>query len=284
VYVVQQAARDVLRIDAAGRASRFAHVDGADSLGGIAFDTAGRFGGRLLVIGPSRGATMVAAIDCRGQVEHVTDRAPIMEGGIAVAPPGFGAFGGDLVGADELSGQVLAVRPDGSSAVVATSGLPAGGDIGVEGVGFVPAGFSAGGAAYFADRATPGSPHPGTDSLLRLDARALVPLGVRDGDLLAATEGGARAIAVDCGATCRVLEVAVGPAPAHGEGHVVAVADHPAGASRALAEAPDLGAAARMQALLTRAGAVVLGAGVIAAAVLLGLWLRRRRRRSTSAP
>ena len=56
---------------------------------------------------------------------------------------------------------------------IARSGLATGQDIGVEGVGFVPPGFAGGGAAYFADRATSGNPHPGTDSLLRLDAGSL---------------------------------------------------------------------------------------------------------------
>jgi hypothetical protein len=283
LYVVQQGTRDVLRIDGGGRSHAFAHVDGVDSLGGIAFDSTGRFGGRLLVIGPGRGATVVVGIDCRGAVRHVTDRAPAMEGGIAVAPPGFGAFGGDLIGTDELSGQILAVRPDGSTALVARSGLPAGGDIGVEGVGFAPPGFGAGGAAYFADRSTPGNPHPGTDSLLQLDARQLTAAGVRDGDLVAATEGGARTVAVRCAASCRVSEVAAGPGGAHGEGHVVLVADRPAGAAATLAEASDLGAAARTQGLLTRLAGVLLGALVLGA-VLAPVWWRRRHRRRAVRP
>ena len=278
LYVIQQGTRQVLRIDAAGASQKFATVDGVDSLGGIAFDTTGRFGGRLLVIAPRHGATAVVAIDCRGAVEHVTDFAPAMEGGIAVAPAGFGAFGGDLIAADELSGQVLAVRPDGSTALVARSGLPAGGDIGVEGVGFVPPGFGAGGTAYFADRATANNPHPGTDTLLQLDAGALAAAGVRDGDLLAATEGGARTIAVRCAASCSVSEVAAGPPPAHGEGHLMVVADHPAAAAPTLGEASDLGAAARTQTLLTRLAAGALVAVAVAIAVLLALWLRRRRR------
>ncbi|HSR26433.1 MAG TPA: hypothetical protein VLW53_22970 [Candidatus Eisenbacteria bacterium] len=278
LYVVEQAAHDVLRIDAGGRSHPFARVDGVDSLNGIAFDTVGRFGNRLLVIGPSRGATVVAAIDCRGAVERVTERAPAVEGGMAVAPPGFGAFGGDLIAPDELSGRIVAVRPDGSTAEVAQSGLPAGGDIGVEGVGFVPRGFAEGGGdAYFADRATPGNPHPGTDSLLRLDAARLTAAGVQDGDLLAATEGGARTIAVRCAPTCRVREVAAGPAQAHGEGHLVVVADRPAGAAPDLPEAADLGAAARTQALLTWLAAGLAGVVVLLGAGWLAVRLRRRR-------
>jgi hypothetical protein len=277
LFVIQQGTRQVLRIDSAGASRRFATVDGVDSLGGIAFDTTGRFGGRLLVIAPSHGATAVVAIDCRGALEHVTDRAPVMEGGVAVAPASFGAFGGDLIAADELSGQVLAVRPDGSTATVARSGLPAGGDIGVEGVGFVPPGFVAGGGtAYFSDRATPGNPHPGTDTLLQLDARPLAASGIRDGDLLAATEGGARTIAVRCAASCTVSDIAAGPGPAHGEGHVMVVADRPAATGGSLPEAADLGAAARTQALLARLGAGALAVILLAALAGLGLWLRMR--------
>lgn len=282
LFVIEQAAHDVLRIDADGRSHPFARVDGVESLSGIAFDTVGRFGNRLLVIGPSRGATAVAAIDCRGGVRRITERAPTAEGGIAVAPPGFGAFGGDLIAPDELSGRIVAISPDGSTAVVADSGLPTGGDIGVEGVGFVPAGFAAGGAAYFADRATPGNAHPGTDSLLRLDARELLAAGVREGDLLAATEGGARTIAVRCTATCSVREVAAGPTQAHGEGHLVAVADRPAAGRTNLAQAADLGRSAWVQALLTYLAAGLLGLAVLAAAAWLVLRTRARRARRTN--
>jgi hypothetical protein len=45
--------------------------------------------------------------------------------------------------------------------------------------------------------------------------------GVRSGDLLAVTEGGAQTIAVRCAArACRVRHVAAGPRIAHVEGHV----------------------------------------------------------------
>jgi hypothetical protein len=279
LYVIGQTTHQVLAIDQAGASRLFAQVDGVDSLNGIAFDTAGRFGGRLLVIGASHGGTVVVAIDCRGRLEHVTDGAPTMEGGIAVAPPGFGDFGGDLVGADEYTGQIIAVRSNGTSALVARSGLPVGADTGVEGVGFVPPGFLSGGTAYFADRSTPGNPHPGTDTLLQLDAQKLVAAGVQEGDLLAATEGGARTIAVRCStSSCRVWEVAMGPAPAHGEGHVIFAANHPlAGAASALPADNNLGAVARAQALAIRAAIGVLAVVVLALAGWLILRWRRRR-------
>lgn len=275
VFVLQlEPAGGVLRIDGQGRTHAFATVDGVATLNGITFDTTGRFGGRLLVTGPSHGATVVAAIDCRGQVTHITDAGPVVEGGIAVAPAGFGTHGGDLVAPDELSGNLYAIRPDGSSSVLARSGLPGGGDIGVEGVGFAPPGFAAGGAAYFADRSTAGNPHPGTDSLLRLDGKSLSGAGVHEGDLLAATEGGAAMVAVHCGQGCQVTQIATGDA-AHGEGHLLVTGGARAGTARALPEASDLGRAALVQRLLLWGGAVLVTALAIALVALLAI--RRRR-------
>ena len=103
------------------------------------------------------------------------------------------------------------------------SGLASGGDIGVESAGFVPARFGSRGSAFLADRGTPGNPHPGTDSILRLAGEALVGAGVRSGDLLVATEGGADTIAVHCRRACTVHRIADGPAVAHAEGHIVFV-------------------------------------------------------------
>jgi hypothetical protein len=160
--------------------------------------------------------TTVEAIDCRGRVSAVTRRAPRVEGGIAVAPPSFGRFAGDLIGSDEQTGLIWAITPRGKSILVARSGLPHGGDIGVESEGFVPAG--SGWDALLADRRTPGNPHPGDDVVLRLPVAAA---GVRPGELLVATEGGALTDAVACGRTaCSVREVAAGPAIAHAEGHI----------------------------------------------------------------
>jgi hypothetical protein len=210
----------ITRIDEQGHASAFATVAGVDSLNGIAFDTTGKFGFRLLVSGPRNGKTVIAAVDCKGKVDLIADSAPVLEGGLAVAPKGFGAFAGDLIAPDELSGKIYAIGPDGTVGVVALSGLPAGPDTGVESLGFVPRGFNRRGQVYYSDRATPGNPHPGTDSLLRLSASALFAAGVRDGDLLAATEGGATMIAVRCRAACHVFTVVGTPSTSHGEGHI----------------------------------------------------------------
>src|SRR5258708_977019 len=210
----------ITRVDAQGHASPFATVTGVDSLGGIAFDTTGSFGYRLLVSGPSSGKTVIATIDCKGAAQFVTPTGPPLEGGLAVAPSGFCPYGGDLMAPDELTGKIYAIAPDGTVAVAAVSGLPVGGDIGVESVAFVPEGFSRGGAAYYSDRATPGNPHPGTDSLLRLTSPYLTGAAVHDGDLLGATEGGATMVDVRCGVTCQVLTVVGVASTSHGEGHI----------------------------------------------------------------
>ena len=221
VFVLRlRAPLGVTRIDGQGHATPFATVTGVDALNGIAFDTTGNFDFRLLVSGPSQGKTVISAIDCTGAVSSITHTAPVLEGGVAVAPVGFGSFGGDLIAPDELSGQIYAIAPDGSVSVVAMSGLPVGGDIGVESVAFVPPGFTHGGDAYFSDRGTPGNPHAGTDSLLRLSAANLAGAGVHDGDLVGATEGGATMEDVRCTLTCQTFTVVQAASTSHGEGHV----------------------------------------------------------------
>jgi hypothetical protein len=105
---------------------------------------------------------------------------------------------------------------------VADSGLARGGDVGVESAGFVPPGFGAASSALVADRRTPGNPHPGDDAVLRIGGPSLLAAGVRPGDLLVATEGGAQTDAITCaGMSCRVRHVADGPGVAHLEGHIV---------------------------------------------------------------
>jgi hypothetical protein len=205
----------VIMISPEGTARRFASLPAGRSLSGIAFDGTGRFGHRLLVTGTSGGRTTVFGIGCDGRVSVIAADGPAMEGGIAVAPAGFGRFGGDLIAPDEGSGRVYAVSPSGRVDTLAESGLPAGGDIGVESAGFVPAGAA---AAYLADRFSAGNKHPGDDAILRLD---LARAGARAGDLLVATEGGAGTIDVRCTASCKVRIVAAGPAIAHAEGHIV---------------------------------------------------------------
>jgi hypothetical protein len=163
----------------------------------------------------------VLAIDCAGGVRTITTHAPVMEGGIAVAPASFSRYGGDLITPNELTGQVFAIGPDGTAATLAVSGLPHGGDIGVESAGFVPAGFGGGDSAYLADRLTRHNKHPGTNNILRLPGSELIKEGVRPGDLLVASEGSARTIVVRCAGSCTVRYIAIGPAITHAEGHIV---------------------------------------------------------------
>ena len=126
-----------------------------------------------------------------------------------------------MIAPDEVGGVIVAIDARGRASTVIVSGLASGGDIGVESAGFVPARFSPRGSAFLVDRGTPGNPHPGTDSILRLAGEALVGAGVHSGDLLVATKGGADTIAVRCRRACTVFRIADGPAVAHAEGHIV---------------------------------------------------------------
>src|SRR6266852_1548264 len=211
------------RVNAPGEnTASFANITGVTSLNGIAFDTTGYFDHRLLASGVSGGKTVIAAVDCLGIVQVITSIAPILEGGLAVAPDDFGSYGGYLTAPDELSGNIYAIAPNGTVTTIAKPVLPTGGDIGVESIGFVPHGFMRGGGkGYYADRKTPGNPHPGTDNVLRLSSTDLAAAGVQDGDLLVATEGGATLSAVRCAASCTVIPVVTTPTTAHGEGHLV---------------------------------------------------------------
>ncbi len=215
--------RGVVAIDAAGRVRPFAAVGAPGLIDGIAFDETGRFGYRLLVATTHGPRSTVDAIDCHGRVSSITRSAHRVEGGIAVAPLTFGRFAGDLIASDELGGGIYAVAPNGTTGLVADSGLPHGGDTGVESEAFLPAGRRY--FALLADRLTPHNPHPGDNVLLRVSAAALSAAGARPGDLLDATEGGAMTVAVHCGGTgCTVRHVADGPAVAHPEGHIAIAA------------------------------------------------------------
>jgi hypothetical protein len=211
----------IIAITPDGRASRFASLAATLTPDGITFDTTGHFGHRLVVTARNHGSTTVLAIDCVGTVRTITSRAPAMEGGIAVAPGSFGRYGGDLIAPSETSGRVFAIRPDGSVATVVVSGLPHGGDIGVESAGFLPPRFGPGDAAYLADRYSKGNRHPGTNTILRLPGSQLLKAGARPGDLLVATEASAHTIVVRCANTCTVRYIAAGPTISHAEGHVV---------------------------------------------------------------
>jgi hypothetical protein len=162
----------------------------------------------------------VFAVDCHGTSSTITADAPVIEGGIVVAPASFGLFGGDLIAPDEGSGRIFAVAPNGRTRLVVRSLLPSGPDVGVESAGFVPKSFGRQGMAYLADRFSRGNAHPGTNNLLRLPGSELIKAGVRPGDLLVASEGGARTIDARCSISCTVRQIAAGPPVAHAEGHI----------------------------------------------------------------
>ena len=213
----------IVRVDRSGRSSRFADLPVGAFPTGITVDTVGRFGYRLLVTSFAAGKTTLHAFDCRGRARAIAAGAPHVEGGIAVAPRTFGRFGGTLIAVSEVSGRIYSFGPGGRVRLVAESGLPAGGDIGVESVGFVPPKLGRRGAAYLADMGAPGSPTSGSDSLLILTGTSLSRANLRPGELVVATEAGAKTIAVRCLRRCTVRRVADGPTVTHAEGHITFV-------------------------------------------------------------
>jgi hypothetical protein len=220
LYVLDPAVNPgVIKVDTRGRATRLLSLPGT-FLAGITFDQVGRFGSRLLVTARVAGQLTLYAIDCRGRSAILLEHGPQVEGGIAVAPRGFGAFGGWLVAANEFSGNVYAFDERGGYTILASSGLPVGSDIGVEALGFVPKGFGRKARAFMSDPRAPGSPTEGTNSVLSVSGAALVRAGVRAGDLLVATESGARTIRIRCRAQCSVTQIGQGPTETHGEGHI----------------------------------------------------------------
>jgi hypothetical protein len=219
----------VLRVDRGGRSHPFASLPAGAFPSGIAIDRVGSFGYRLLVTATSAGKSTLHAFDCRGRDRVTATGAPSVEGGLAVAPRTFGRFGGALIAPDEVSGRIWAFRPDGRTRLVVNSGLPGGGDVGVEAVGFVPRSLGRHGAAYLADLGSPGSPTSGSDSLLVLPAATVTRARLRAGELVVATEAGAKTLAVRCRRVCAIRRVAAGPPTAHAEGHitfVLSVAQH----------------------------------------------------------
>ena len=206
----------------------------------------------------------------------ITDAAPPAEGGVAVAPSGFGTHAGELIAPDENSGAVWAITASGHSELLVASGMAHGGDIGVESAAFVPSGFMArGGTAYVADRATANNPHPGTDAILRLSSNDLASAGVADADLLIAAEGGGVTIRVRCTETCAVATIVPTETAAHIEGHLAMMANHPTPVASALAPAADLGSQ-RAQTLFRLGIAILIALAIV---VLVALRVRRAGRR-----
>jgi hypothetical protein len=266
----------ILRIDSGGIAHAFANVPGVDLMNGITFDETGAFGYRLLVTGAHAHHSTVAAIDGAAQVTVLTTQAPAVEGGLVVAPPTFGKFAGDLIAPDELSGKIYGIAPDGTAHVIATPELAHGGDVGVEGAGFIPDLDLAAATVYFADRATPGNLHPGTDNLLALDGAGLARAGGAPGDLLVGTEGGAGLVAVRCDLTsCKVTPIIVDNGTSHGEGHIVVAMGAPSAAFRPAPAAVRTSAPPIPDALVVGLAAAGL---IVLLTIALAVTVRRRRR------
>ncbi|MEY2434480.1 MAG: hypothetical protein QOC92_4205 [Acidimicrobiaceae bacterium] len=273
----------ITKISADGTVSHLADVGGVTTLLGIALDTGGGFGHRLLVIGPTQsGKTQLSAVDCRGTVTTIGAVDTPLEGGIAVAPSTFGRFRGQLIAPDEKSGTIYALSPTGELSTVAAPGAPAGPDIGVESVGFVPA--AGADAAFLADRGGQADPHAGTDSLLRLTGDALTTAGVRPGDLLVATEGGATVVQVRCATDCTASVVATGPPTAHTEGRLLVVTGaefrgSPAGGpSSALPSSASSSSSTSSGGSKGRGPLIVIGIAALAAVGIV-VFVRRRGRR-----
>jgi hypothetical protein len=207
-------------VDRNGRSHPFGSLPAGTFPSGIAIDRVGSFGYRLLVTATASGKTALHAFDCRGRDRVIAAGAPSVEGGLAFAPRTFGRFGGALIAPDEVSGRIYAFGPGGRTRLVVESGLPAGGDVGVEAVGFVPPSLGRKGAEYLADLGAPGSPTSGSDSLLVLTAAAVSRARLRTGELVVATESGAKTLAIRCARVCRIRRIAEGPASAHAEGHI----------------------------------------------------------------
>jgi len=209
------------RVNATGDESGpFANIPGVTSLSGITFDTQGAFSHRLLVMGLSGGKTTVFAVDCNGGVQVIKRSLPLLEGQMAVAPPGFGAFAGQLIIPDE-TGRVLALAATGALTVLIKKPLPGNINPTLGGVGFVPEGFSKrGGAAYHVDRLEPKSSFRGRDTLIRVSSEQLVNAGVQDGDLIAVAEDGGAMLSIRCTVTCAASVIIAGDKTAHVEGHV----------------------------------------------------------------
>jgi hypothetical protein len=258
----------IVRVTLDGQASPFVETPPTELLTGIAFDATGRFGHQLLVTGRRANRTVLFSIDCRGRLRTVTEDAPLVEGGMAVAPGIFGDHAGDLIAADENTGDIVFIRFDGTSGVLIRPDLPSGPDIGVESIGFIPEDFvRRRGVVYVADRRAPGAPSEGTDAIWRMTSDVLAPV-IDENDLVVLTEAGRSAV-VRCRTTCRAMPLGDAPG-AHIEGHVtVALGDPPS---------PPLRAGALGTTLFLISTAVIIAGGFI----LYFLHNRKNREPSTS--
>jgi hypothetical protein len=222
VYALDALTPGIVKVSRRGITSRFANLPAGTFLSGITFDRVGRFGYGLLVTAEASGVTTVYGIDCRGRVRQFARAAVSVEGGMRVAPRGFGRFGGQLIMPDELSGTVYAASSTGAIRPLVGSGVPSGPDIGIESLGFVPPGFDRRRfAAYVSSAHGDDNFGAGTRAILSLGPSALHRAGLRPGDLLGASELAGTTVAIRCSRRCSARTVARGPAAGHIEGHIV---------------------------------------------------------------
>jgi hypothetical protein len=222
VYAIDQTTLGIIRVSRAGVASRFADLPPGFALTGITFDRVGSFGYRLLVTAVAPGSTTVYGFDCRGRRRVFAQGMFGVEGGIRVAPPEFGRFGGDLIMPNELTGNVYAANARGRTRLMLNAGTPAGPDIGIESLGFAPPSFERRRFTAYVSSAHGGVNFgPGTQAILSLGTSALRRIGVRPGDLLGASELAGTTVLIRCGKRCSARTVARAGSAAHIEGHIV---------------------------------------------------------------
>jgi len=121
------AANDIYRVTSAGRIVRFASLpERRTSDGALAFDTSGRFGFVLLAAtgrSDDRHGGAVFAISPRGKVSKIGSYpGPGGAENLAIAPPGFGSAGGDLLlttDTPRIEGRLLAIDPRGRVSTIA---------------------------------------------------------------------------------------------------------------------------------------------------------------------
>jgi hypothetical protein len=104
--------------------------------GGLAFDTAGSFGGKLIAVATQGDIFSIDHNGSHSLLKHTTKRWE----GVAVAPSTFGPHGGHLIvgvegysESDTESGKLYALAPDGTLIVIATIGWI------IDALAFVPA-------------------------------------------------------------------------------------------------------------------------------------------------
>ena len=122
---------------------------------------------------------------------------------------------------DELTGNVYAASARGRTQLVLNAGTPAGGDIGIESLGFAPPGFDRRRFNAYVATAHGASFGPGTQAILSLGSSALRRTGLRAGDLLGASELAGTTVLIRCGQRCYARTVARAGSAGHIEGHIV---------------------------------------------------------------